>query len=152
MFNLFKNKNTKPEIVADEWFKKLLYFSETPDEASHLLGSRIFQPLKCEVEYQIFSDNKKISQAQRQFLLEIENRYLELKHEMELFINAEIEKVSTVRKTYKLEQDLALSLIVIPKDVSTIKEWSLEYAVNNDFSFFAVEFQDWKPFWFSISA
>jgi hypothetical protein len=152
MPNIFKKKNTNHEIVEDEFFGKLSYVKETSYEPSHLFGSKIFVPLHYEVEYQIYNDDKMISQEQRFLLNEIEKRYIELEDEIEMFINSEVEKVSTERKKYELQQDLELRLIVIPKNCTPIIEWSLEYGLKKDFAFFTVEFQDWKPIWFSISA
>jgi hypothetical protein len=138
--------------ITDEFFGKLSFVEATKHEASHFFGAKIFNPVNYIVEYQIYNDGKIVSEAQRKLGIEIERNYAELKIEIENFINTELQKIDSTAKKYNLEKDLELQLITIPNSLSPKIEWSIEYSVKNDFLFFMVEFQNWEPFWFSISA
>lgn len=136
----------------DHFFGKLSFVEESQYEPSHFFAEKLFRPVNYKIEYQIYNAGETISEDQQKFVVKIETKYPELKDEIENFINLEVKKIDTKGKRYNLEKDLELRLITIPKSITPTIEWSIEYAVKNDFAFFTVEFQNWKPFWFSISA
>lgn len=138
--------------IEDKFFGKLSLIEESRNEPSHFFGAKLFGPLNHEIEYQIYYADETVSEDQRKFGIEIEAKYSELVIEIEKFVNSEIKKIDAKGKRYNLEKDLELRLIIIPKSFDPIVEWSIEYSVKNDFSFFLIEFQNWKPYWFSISA
>lgn len=138
--------------IVDNFFGKLSVVEASQHEPSHYYSTKFFEPVNYEIEFQIYKEGETISEDQRKFGIEIETKYAELKIDIEKFINSEIEKIDGKVKRYDLENDLELRLITIPKSFNPIVEWSIEYAVRNDFSFFLIDFQNWKPCLFSISA
>lgn len=138
--------------VIDEFFGKLSFVEASKHEASYFFGAKTFNPANYIVEYQIYNNGKIVSEAQRKLGIEIERKYRELEIEIEKFINSQLEKIDAKSHNYNLEKDLEIRLITIPQDLNSSFEWSIEYAVKKDFSFFEVEFQNWEPTWFSISA
>lgn len=152
MFNLFKKTNKNQETIEDEFFGKLLFIEATEYVPSYLFGAKEFRPLNSEVEYQIYNDTKTVSQEQREWVTEIENNYDGLKVEIETFINSELAKIDGKEKKFNLENDLNIDLITIPKNLNPVVEWSLTYGVEKDFAFFTVEFRNWKPYSFQVSA
>lgn len=138
--------------IEDSFFGKLSFVEESRHEPSHFLGAKLFRPVNYEIEYQIYNADETVFEDQRKFGIEIEAKYEELKIEIEKFINSELDKLDSKAKRYKLEEDLEVRLITIPRNIKPIIEWSIEYAVKKDYLFFTVEFQNWEPYWFSISA
>jgi hypothetical protein len=152
MFNLFKKTNKNQETVEDAFFGKLAFVEATEYEPSYLFGAKEFTPLNAIVEYQIYNVNKIVSQKQRKWMAEIENNYDGLKTDIEAFINAELNKIDEKGKIFNLERDLTIDLITIPFNLNEVVEWSLTYKVREYFAFFKIEFHDWKPYRFSVSA
>jgi hypothetical protein len=152
MFNLFKKTNKNQETIEDEFFGKLSFFEASEYEPSYLSGTKEFRPLNSEVEYQIYNDTKTVKKEQREWVIEIEKKFDDLKMEIETFINSEFAKMNDNREKINLEKDLNIGLITIPKNLNSVVEWSLTYRVEKDFAFYTIEFRNWKPYWFSISA
>jgi hypothetical protein len=152
MFNLFKKTKKDQETIEDDFFGQLAFVEATEYEGSYLFGAKEFSPLKSEVAYQIYDANKTVSQEQIKWVAEIENKYDGLKAEIETFINAELNKIDNKGKKFNLEKDFNIELITIPKNLNVVVEWSITYEVKEYFAFFTIEFRDWKPYWFSVSA
>ena len=144
MFKHFNKTKNSEEIIADQFFNKLSFIRANEHESSNLFGARYFQPLNCEIEYQLNNDEKTVTQEQKEWIIAIENNYDLLKIEMENFINDEFAKMYNKAKKYSLEKDLTIELITIPKLFVPGVEWSLTYRVKEDFLFLTIEFLGWK--------
>lgn len=152
MFKHFNKAKNSEETIADQFFNKLSFIEATEYEPSHLFGAKYFRPLNCEIEYQLYTEEKTVTQEQREWIIAIENNYDSLKIEMENFINDEFAKMYNKAKKYSLEKDLTIELITIPKLFVPGVEWSLTYKVKEDFLFLTIEFLGWKPNSLYISA
>src|SRR5687767_8748189 len=98
MFNLFKKTKKNQETIEDDFFGKLSFIEATEYEPSNLFGAKVFRPLNSQVEFQIYTDSKTVTQEQKDWAREIENNYDSVKAEIEKFINSECAKIDVKAK------------------------------------------------------
>lgn len=137
MLNIFKAKRNKitDDTLGILTFKK----SNSLDDSQS-------------VEFYIYNDSEGINDHQRKLILEIAKKYLELIDSLESYLNNEISKIDSTYSSISIRKDLDIMFINIPKNLTELNKWEINFVEKEGFVIYEIGFENWKPIYLEISA
>ncbi len=126
--------SSKPKTIQDEFFGKLV------DEDGYFTGEKYFKPVNTSVELML--EGKEINAFQRNFFVELENRYASL---LPIAKTAFEDKFKNWKPDFEIidfEQEFTLTFIYIPDEKQG--DWNLSFSCVHDLDHcFSIFFEDW---------
>lgn len=149
MLNIFKKKRQK---IIDDTLSVLTFRKSNRLDGSHWNINRKLESVTELVEFYIYNDSEGINDNQRRLILEIEKKYLELIDDLENYLNNEISKIDSTYSSISIHKDLDIMFINIPKNLTELNKWEINFVEKKGFSVYEIGLKNWKPVYLEISA
>lgn len=147
---IFGEQPTKEIIeTVDNFFGKLSYIKD-PGGNNHWFGVLKFKPVEEIVEVRLYGKETMAFDKQRALFNSLESKYDQLNPIIERFINVSLLNKDIKDKKCSIDRDLEIDYISIYNPEG--ESFEIAFRLIDDFCWYKVYFENWKPIRLDISA